>query len=332
MPKIVGKDVIDVKVPSFFKGKALALLAVVVLALVGVGGAFYTVEVEEAGVVLRFGKHLKTVPPGLHFKLPFGIDRVTTVQVTRQLKQEFGFGTPGNTNPYQWSSEDEFGLERNMVTGDLNSVLVEWVVQYRITEPDKYLFRVRNADTTLRHASESVMRQVVGDRTVDEVITVGRQEIESESSAKLRDLVNLYGLGITIDQVQLKDVDPPEPVQASFNEVNSAQQEREKAINVANGEYNRDVPKASGEAQKKISEAEGYATQRVNEAEGNVARFTSLFAEYEKAPEITRRRLYLETMEQVLPVLGGVTILDEEASQVLPFLPINPTPRRAAQP
>jgi membrane protease subunit HflK len=205
-------------------------------------------------------------------------------------------------------------------------------VQYRITEPDKYLFRVRNADTTLRHASESVMRQVVGDRTVDEVITVGRQEIESESSAKLRDLVNLYGLGITIDQVQLKDVDPPEPVQASFNEVNSAQQEREKAINVANGEYNRDVPKASGEAQKKISEAEGYATQRVNEAEGNVARFTSLFAEYEKAPEITRRRLYLETMEQVLPVLGGVTILDEEASQVLPFLPINPTPRRAAQP
>ncbi|MBU6180689.1 MAG: FtsH protease activity modulator HflK, partial [Verrucomicrobia bacterium] len=296
------------------------------------GGAFYTVEVEEAGVVLRFGKHLKTVPPGLHFKLPFGIDRVTTVQVTRQLKQEFGFGTPGNTNPYQWSSEDEFGLERNMVTGDLNSVLVEWVVQYRITEPEKYLFRVRNADTTLRHASESVMRQVVGDRTVDEVITVGRQEIESESSAKLRDLVNLYGLGITIDQVQLKDVDPPEPVQASFNEVNSAQQEREKAINVANGEYNRDVPKASGEAQKKISEAEGYATQRVNEAEGNVARFTSLFAEYEKAPEITRRRLYLETMEQVLPVLGGVTILDEEASQVLPFLPINPTPRRAAQP
>ena len=176
------------------------------------------------------------------------------------------------------------------------------------------------------------MRQVVGDRTVDEVITVGRQEIETESSAKLRDLVNLYGLGITIDQVQLKDVDPPEPVQSSFNEVNSAQQEREKAINVANGDYNRDVPKASGEAQKMISEAEGYATQRVNEAEGNVARFTALFAEYEKAPEITRRRLYLETMELVLPGLGGVIILDEEASQVLPFLPINPATRQPAQP
>jgi len=328
----VGKDVIEVKVPSFFGGKTLALLASVLLGVIGAGGAFYTVEVEEAGVVLRFGKHLKTVPPGLHFKLPFGIDQVTTVQVTRQLKQEFGFGTEGNTNPYQWSSPDEFGFERNMVTGDLNSVLVDWVVQYRITEPEKYLFRVRNADTTLRHASESVMRQVVGDRTVDEVITVGRQEIETESSAKLRDLVNLYGLGITIDQVQLKDVDPPEPVQSSFNEVNSAQQEREKAINIANGEYNRDVPKASGEAQKMISEAEGYATQRVNEAEGNVARFTALFAEYEKAPEITRRRLYLETMESVLPGLGGVIILDEEASQVLPFLPINPAAREAAQP
>jgi membrane protease subunit HflK len=332
MAKTDGKKIVDVKAPSFLKGKFLALLAVVLIGLIGVGGSFYTVEVEEAGVVLRFGKHLKTVPPGLHFKLPFGIDRVTMVQVTRQLKQEFGFGTPGNTNPYQWTSEDEFGLERNMVTGDLNSVLVDWVVQYRITEPEKYLFRVRNADTTLRHASESVMRQVVGDRTVDEVITVGRQEIETESSAKLRDLVNLYGLGITIDQVQLKDVDPPEPVQASFNEVNSAQQEREKAINIANGEYNRDVPKASGEAQKLISEAEGYATQRVNEAEGNVARFTALFAEYEKAPEITRRRLYLETMEQVLPGLGGVIILDEEASQVLPFLPINPAARQAAQP
>jgi modulator of FtsH protease HflK len=328
----VGKDIIEVKTPSFFKGKGLALLAVILLGLIGAGGAFYTVEVEEAGVVLRFGKHLKTVPPGLHFKLPFGIDQVTTVQVTRQLKQEFGFGTQGNTNPYQWSSPDEFGLERNMVTGDLNSVLVDWVVQYRITEPEKYLFRVRNADTTLRHASESVMRQVVGDRTVDEVITVGRQEIETESSVKLRELVNLYGLGITIDQVQLKDVDPPEPVQSSFNEVNSAQQEREKAINIANGEYNRDVPKASGEAQKMISEAEGYATQRVNEAEGNVARFTALFTEYEKAPEITRRRLYLETMELVLPGLGGVIILDEEASQVLPFLPINPAARQAAQP
>ena len=328
----VGKDIIEVNAPSFLKGKGLILVAVILLGVIGAGGAFYTVEVEEAGVVLRFGEHIKTVPPGLHYKLPFGIDRVTTVPVTRQLKQEFGFGTPGNTNSSQWISSEEFDKERNMVTGDLNSVLVDWIVQYRITEPDKYLFRVRNADATLRQASESVMRQVVGDRTVDEVITVGRQEIEIESSEKLRDLVTFYGLGITIDQVQLKDVDPPEPVQASFNEVNSAQQEREKSINIANGEYNRSVPKASGEAEKTVSEAEGYATQRVNEAEGNVARFVALFAEYQKAPEITRRRLYLETMEQVLPSLGSVTILDEEASQVLHFLPINPSTRHPVAP
>lgn len=325
----IGKDIVEVKLPGFLKGKGLILVAVVLLGAFGAGGAFYTVEVEEAGVVLRFGRHIKTVPSGLHFKLPFGIDRVTTVPVTRQLKQEFGFATSGATNPYQSSDPGENQFERNMVTGDLNSALVEWVVQYRITEPEKYLFQVRNADATLRHASESVMRQVVGDRTVDEVITVGRQEIENECSEKLRALVELYGLGMTINQVQLKDVDPPVPVQASFNEVNSAQQEREKAINVANGEYNRAVPKASGEAEKMVAEAEGYATQRVNEAEGNVARFTALFAEYQKAPEITRRRLYLETMEEVIPRLGGFVILDEEASQVLPFLPLNSAARPA---
>ncbi|HRQ88010.1 MAG TPA: FtsH protease activity modulator HflK [Bacteroidia bacterium] len=325
----IGRDVFELNPPKFLKGKGLVVVAAALIGLIGMGGAIYTVEVEEQGVVLRFGAHIKTVPPGLHFKLPFGIDQVITVPVTRQLKEEFGFGS---SQQGRWSthSSDESEFERNMVTGDLNSVLVEWVVQYRITDPENYLFRVRNADATLRHASESVMRRVVGDRTVDEVITVGRQEIETECSAKLKELVELYGLGITIDQVQLKDVDPPVAVQASFNEVNSAQQEREKAINVANGEYNRAVPKASGEADKVISEAEGYATQRVNEAEGNVARFTALFAEYEKAPEVTRRRLYLETMEEVMPRLGAKIILDEEASQVLPFLPLTPAARTAA--
>ncbi len=317
----VGKDIVEVKTPSF-SGKTIGAVIIAALALIGGGGSFYTVEVEEAGVVLRFGKHIDTVSPGLHFKLPFGIDQVTTVPVARQLKQEFGFSTPGATNPGQWTSEEENDLERNMVTGDLNSVLVDWVIQYRVTEPEKFLFKVRNADVTLRHASESVMRQVVGDRTVDEVITVGRQEIETECNAKLKELVALYNLGITIDQVQLKDVDPPVPVQDSFNEVNNAQQEKEKSINIANGEYNRSVPKASGEAEKMISEAQGYATQRINEAEGDAARFTALFTEYQKASDVTRRRIYLETMEEVMPRLGGMVILDEGATQVLPFLPL----------
>ena len=317
----VGTEIIELKTPVI-KGKLLVAAAIALLAVIGAGGAFYTIQVEEAGVVLRFGKHIETVPPGLHFKLPFGIDQVTTVPVARQLKQEFGFATPGATNPAQYTSPEDNDLERNMVTGDLNSVLVDWVIQYRVTEPEKFLFKVRNADLTLRHASEAVMREVVGDRTVDEVITIGRQEIETECNAKLKALVVLYNLGITIDQVQLKDVDPPLPVQDSFNEVNNAQQEKEKSINIANGEYNRAVPKASGEAQKMISEAQGYATQRINEAEGDAARFTALFTQYQKSSDVTRRRIYLETMEEVMPRLGGMVILDEGANQVLPFLPL----------
>ncbi|MDF1739187.1 MAG: FtsH protease activity modulator HflK [Verrucomicrobiales bacterium] len=317
----VGNEIVELKLPAAL-GK-LGIFAPLLLLLVVAGlSSYYTVQADEAGVVLRFGKHVGTVEPGLHFKLPFGIDRVTTVPVRRQQKMEFGFGTPGNSNSRQWTNSQEMEMEKNMVTGDLNSALVEWVIQYRITEPENYLFKVRNSDGTLRHASESVMREVVGDRTVDEVITVGRQEIESECNLKLKALVDLYELGISIDQVQLKNVDPPKPVQASFNEVNQAQQEKEKSINIANGEYNRAVPKAGGEAEKTVSEAEGYATQRINEAEGDVAKFNSLYAEYQKAPEVTRRRIYLETMEEVMPRLGSKVILDEGASQVLPFLPI----------
>lgn len=326
----VGNEIVELKLPSSM-GKILVLGPLILLLVVAAFSSFYTVQADESGIVLRFGKHIGNSEPGLHFKLPFGIDQVTTVPVRRQQKMEFGFGTPGNTNQRQWTSQQEMELEKNMVTGDLNSALVEWVIQYRISEPEKYLFKVRNADETLRDASESVMREVVGDRTVDEVITVGRQEIESECNIKLKALVDLYELGISIDQVQLKDVDPPRPVQASFNEVNQAQQEKEKSINIANGEYNRAVPKAGGEAQKQISEAEGYATQRINEAEGDVAKFNALFGEYQKAPEVTRRRIYLETMESVMPRLGNKVILDEGASQVLPFLPLQQSAAPAAR-
>ena len=319
----VGNEIIELKTPDI-NGKAILGIVAAFLLIVAVFTSIYTVQVEEAGVVLRFGKYVETVDPGLHFMLPFGIDQVVMVPVRRQLKQEFGFGTAGNSNPNQWSSPQEMDFEKNMVTGDLNSALVEWVIQYRVSEPRDYLFKVRNADETLRDASESVMREVVGDRTVDEVITVGRQEIESECNDKLKHLVDLYELGISIDQVQLKNVDPPQPVQASFNEVNQAQQEKEKSINVANGQYNREVPQARGEAERTISEAQGYATQRINEAEGDANRFNALFTEYQKASDVTRRRLYLETMEEVMPKLGKKVILDEGASQVLPFLPLTP--------
>lgn len=285
---------------------------------------FYTVEAEFQGVVLRFGRYARTVEPGLRAKLPFGLEQVYKVPVRRQLKEEFGFGTPGATNPSQYTSSAEQEAERSMVTGDLNAASVEWILQYRITDPRAFLFHFRDPAETLRDLSESVMREVVGDRTVDEVITVGRQDIETEALARLKVVVARYELGLSIDQVQLKNVNPPSPVQPSFNEVNQAQQEREKSINVASGEYNKAVPRARGEAQEKISTAEGYAAKRVNEAEGDAARFNAIFAEYAKAPEVTRRRLYLETMATTLPQLRRKVVLDAAASQVLPLLQLNP--------
>jgi modulator of FtsH protease HflK len=240
--------------------------------------------------------------------------------VRRQLKQEFGFATEGRTDESQATSSAEQIEEKSMVTGDLNAALVEWVIQYRINDPKDFLFSVRNPKETLRDVSESVMREVVGDRTVDEVITIGRQEIESEALTKLRDIVLKYKMGLGIDQVQLKDVNPPRPVQPSFDEVNNAKQQREEQINVATGEYYKQVPKAKGEADQKIRAAEGYASKRINEAQGDVARFNAILAEYLKAPDVTKRRIYLETMTKVMPQLGSKIIIDEEAKQILPLL------------
>jgi len=277
------------------------------------------VEAESEGVVLRFGKHVETVPAGLHWKLPFGIDDVYVLPVKRQLKQEFGFGSEGATNDSQVSSRREQDQERSMVTGDLNTAVVEWVVQYRIVQPDKFLFKVQNPEDTLRNVSEAVMRTMVGDRTVDEVITIGRQEIEEQARIMLAEQVSNYELGIQIDLIQLLNVKPPPVVEPSFNEVNQAKQEKKRMINVAEGKK-EEVRKAEGQAQQKIQAAEGYAEQRVNEAEGDVSRFNAVFDEYLKAPQVTKQRLYLETMKEVLPQLGRKIILDQELSRVLPLL------------
>ena len=303
--------------------KFIRLAALGLIVLVGIITSFYTVPADSQAVVLRFGKPIATNGPGLHFKLPYGIDQTLSVEVTRQLQQEFGFGTPGASNPWQFSSSGEQELEKSMVTWDLNAALVEWVVQYRIEDPQQYLFAVREPDATLRDLTESVMREIVGDRTVDEVITVGRQEIENIASEKLQAATVEYTMGLRIVQVQLKDVNPPRRVQSSFNEVNQAQQERESAINRANGEYNKEVPRARGEADRMISTADGYAAKRVNEAEGDVASFEALLIEYTDAPEITRRRLYLETMSEILPKLGKTIIIDETAKGILPLLNLN---------
>ena len=305
------------KVPSYLPG----LIVLIILVAVGVWSGLKAVPAEAVGVVQRFGRYVRTVEPGLRFRLPFGAETITIVPVRRQLKQEFGFGTSGATSRTQYSrSRAAQHEERSMVTGDLNAALVEWIVQFRILDPKEFLFSVRNPGETLRDASESVMREIVGDRTVDEVITFGRQEIEAEALTGLQDLVNKYGIGLRIDQVQLKNVNPPGPVQASFNEVNQAQQEKEKAINIANGEYNKAVPRARGQADQRITEAQGYATKRINEAQGDADRFNALLAEYIKAPEVTKRRLYLETMQDVAPRFGQKIVLDKDAQQLLPLL------------
>ncbi len=300
-----------------FTGIILGAIGLVVV--LGLFTSFYTVTTGALGVVQRFGRYKETVEPGLRFKIPFGVDQVTILPVERQLKLEFGFATRGIvTNDDQYSNEGE--LERNMVTGDLNAAQVEWVVQYRIEDPVDYLFNVREPGSTLRDVSESVMREVVGDRMIDEVLTIGRQAIETDAIAKLQVLTQKLHMGVKVYQVQLKNVHPPGPVQRSFDEVNRAQQEREQMINMANGEYNKVVPRAKGEAEQKISESEGYAVKRTNEAEGDVARFKALLEQYEKAPDITRQRLYLETMTEVIPNLGGKIILDEDAKQFLPLM------------
>ena len=307
---------------------SIILVAFLALALlIGAFGSFYTVPTNAVAVIQRFGAYSDTAKPGLHFKLPFGIDTATIVPVQRQLKLEFGYATRGATNPQQYGENPED--EKTMVSGDLNSALVEWAVQYHISDARDFLFNFSEPTSTLRDLSESVMREIVGDRTVDEVLTVGRQEMETKALDRLQGIVTGLGMGLQIDQVLLGNVNPPQPVQTSFDEVNRAQQEKEGLINQASGEYNRIIPRARGEAEQKISAAEGYATKRVNEAEGDANRFVALLNQYAKAPEVTRKRLYLETMAEILPTVPNKIILDEKAPQFLPMMQMrqNPAPK-----
>lgn len=305
------------KPPKINPGGILKVV-VIVLILALAFSAWFTVDAEEEGVVLRFGKYTRTVSPGLHFKFPFGIEEVYKVPVQRQLKLEFGFRTLKPSIRTQYSSRN-YQEESLMLTGDLNAAQVEWIVQYRVKDPYQYLFRVRSAEKTFRDMNEAIMREVVGDRTVDEVLTIGRQEIANTTTVKLQEVADQYEIGIKVEQVVLQDVTPPEPVKPAFNEVNEAEQERDKLINQAKSEYNKVIPKARGEAQKTIEEAKGYALARVNRARGEATRFDAVFSEYLKAKEVTWQRLYLETMNEVLQNVGKTLITDEDMTGILPL-------------
>lgn len=306
---------ISIPVPGL---KLFLYLIIILVGIIFIYSIWFTVSPEEIGVILRFGKFNRQAEPGLNFKIPLGIETVFKVPVQRQLKEEFGFRTlvSGVNSTY---SEENFNDESLMLTGDLNAAQVEWIVQYRIADPAKYLFRVRNTRETFRDMCESVMREIVGDRTVNEILTVGRQEISTTVTIKLQELCDQYETGIKVEQVVLQDVNPPEEVKPSFNEVNEAQQEREKLINQARSEYNKVIPKAGGDAQRMIEEAKGYALERVNQAQGDAMRFNSLFKEYVKAKDVTRQRIYLEAMNEVLSKVGRKLITDDKASGILPL-------------
>lgn len=290
-----------------------------VIILIIIFTSFYTISPEEVGVILRFGKYSHTADPGLNFKIPFGVDNLYKVPIQRQLKEEFGFRTEEAGVRTRYATTG-FLEESLMLTGDLNAAVVEWIVQYRVNDPYKYLFKVRGTQNTFKAMTEAVMREIIGDRSVDEVLTIGRQEISVAAKVKLQELCEQYETGIKVDQVVLQDVNPPDNVKPSFNEVNQAQQEKEKLINQAQSEYNKVIPRAAGEAERLIEESNGYALERVNKAKGEAARFNSLYSEYIKAKDVTRQRIYLETLNKILPKVGRKLIVDENIKGLIPLL------------
>ncbi len=301
--------------------RALAIGAVLVLLLFT---GYYQVEPDEVAVVQRFGAFARTTEPGPHLKLPFGIETVTKVPVQRQLKMEFGFRTTRADTHSEFAPDSPETIgEAMMLTGDLNVAIVEWIVQFRIKDPRQFLFHVRDVPETFRYMSEASMRLVVGDHSVDEVLTIGREEVALKAKEELQRLCDLYGIGIEVQQLVLQDVNPPNPVKPAFNEVNQAIQEKERAINDAWAEYNNAVPKAKGEAEQAVRAAEGYALERVNNAEGDAKRFDALYDEYRKAPLVTRKRMYLETMRDLMPRIGRKVVLDDKARSILPLLQLD---------
>ncbi|NDY42605.1 FtsH protease activity modulator HflK [Dissulfurirhabdus thermomarina] len=311
----------EVRVPKLPGRALLGLLLAAVAALV-LWNTWYTVAPEEVGVVLRFGRFVRQEAPGLHFKLPAPVERVYKVPVQRQLRENFGFRT-GELARRMGRLGGQLEAESLMLTGDLNVAVVEWTTQYRVADAYKYLFKVADIQTTFRDMNEAVMRAVVGDRTVNEVLTVGRQEVADMAIQKLQALCDEYETGIVVDQIVLQDVNPPDPVKPSFNEVNQAQQEKEKLINDAMAAYNRAIPRARGEALRTVQQAEGYAADRVNRAKGDAKRFEAVLAAYRRAPNVTRRRLYLETMAEIFPRASRKVILDEKARNLLPLLSLD---------
>ena len=294
---------------------------VLILVLIGVASSYFTVNTNEEAAILRFGKYLETAGPGLHLKIPFGVDKPLTREIKTIYKQEFGFRTvtAGVESTFDY---DSFGAKEVslMLTGDLNCAEVNWVVRYKIRDLRDYLFNVRNVEGTIRDASEAVMRRIVGDSSIDEILMIRRKEIQDLALTGIEQLLAQYGCGIDVQAVKLKRVDPPKEVKDAFDAVNQARQVRDQIINEAEAAKNRELIPAEGRKNKTIDQAKGYREQRVKEAQGNARAFLAVLEEYDKAKDITRRRLYLETMAKVLPKCGKIYLIDEEQKGILPLL------------
>ncbi len=309
------------EVVNRFKGLKLPggpIVIILIILLYLASSTFYTIKQDEVGVIQRFGKYSRTTQPGLHFKLPKGIEKITKVNVKRVATEEFGARTVTRRDRTRYSSGENLN-ESLMLTGDLNVAIVPWIVQYKIKDPYNFLFKVRNNKTLLKDMSEAAMRMIVGDRSINEVISK-REEIAIESKKVLQMELDHAETGIHIVTIEMKKTNVPGPVQSSFNEVNQAVQEKEKMIYQAKEDYNKAIPAARGEAERTIKTAEGYNLDRVNRAKGDASRFTSLYKEYVKAQDVTKRRLYLEMLKDLFPKLGEKYIIDADQNNLLPLL------------
>lgn len=292
------------------------------LVLIFIFSGLYSVGPDEVGVIRRFGKYIRTTNPGLHFKIPMGVEKADNVKVQYVFKEEFGFRTLRPGIKSQYSSQEYFD-ESLMLTGDLNVLVVEWIVQFKVKDPVKFLFNVRDQRETIRNISEAVMRQIIGNNTLSEGLTTRRVEINQDAQDRLQEILDFYETGLQIVTVKLQDVNPPDEVKPSFNDVNEAKQEKEKVVNQAWEAYNKAIPSARGQAEKTIKESEGYALKRINAAKGDASRFIATWDAYKQAKGVTRKRLYLETMNEILPKVGHKYIMDSQGQSILPLLKLN---------
>jgi membrane protease subunit HflK len=308
------------KLGKWFSPAMVLLVLAVIVVVILLGTGVYIVDQTEEAVVTRFGRYHTTQGPGLQFKLPFGIDKSYKVNVKTVQTEQFGFRTVTSGIRSTYTNQTS---ESTMLTGDLNIVEVEWIIQYRVVDPRAWAFNVMEQSRTIQDVSRSAINMLVGDRTIMDIMGPERSAIESAGAEFMNETFRGYGLGIDVIAVQLQNIDPPGGVQEAFDDVNKAEQDMNRLINEGQQVYNAEIPKARGERERIVQEAQGYKTERINRANGDVARFNAVYEEYRRAPEVTRQRLYYEMVEEVFKGEEGTVLLDRNFDNFLPLRDLN---------